>query len=163
MFLLTTTHTLAKLGQIREIKVSMKSGEHTEAVRAHNMTKACKLACMHAMCLHAQAHISAKLGQIRKMKVSMESGEHARHFWADYWFNRIIQWAFALYSCMHAPITGLNWVRSERLRYLRNQGNILDISEQTVLSKHTSIVWRALSPPPFSFELPLLEFCPFLK
>ena len=39
----------------------------------HKMTWACKLACMHAMCLCAQAHISAKLGQIREIKVSMES------------------------------------------------------------------------------------------
>ena len=45
-----------KFGQIKEIKVSMESGEHTRPVWAHNMTKACKLACMHAMCLCTQAY-----------------------------------------------------------------------------------------------------------
>ena len=74
-------HISAKLGRIRNIKVSMESGEHSGPVWAHNLTQASKLACMHAMCLRAQAHISAKLGRIRKIKVFMESGEHARHVW----------------------------------------------------------------------------------
>ena len=42
-----------KLGQIREIKVSMKSGEHTGAVQAHNMTQAYKLVYMQTFsCMH---------------------------------------------------------------------------------------------------------------
>ena len=83
----------AKLGWIREIKLYMESGEqahlsdkfgwirrsgkHTIPVWLHNKTKARKLACMHALCLHAQAHISAKMNQTRNIEVSMESGDHA--------------------------------------------------------------------------------------
>ena len=77
IFLRAQAHISAKLGRIREIKISMESGELSTPLRAHNLTRARKLACMHAMCLHAQAHISAKLGRIRKIKVFMESGEHA--------------------------------------------------------------------------------------
>ena len=70
-------HISAKLGQIREIKVSIEAEEH-----AQPSAQACKLMCMHPMCLRAQAHISAKLGQIREIKVSMESGEHTGCFGA---------------------------------------------------------------------------------
>ena len=70
-------HISAKLCRIREIKVSMESGEPAWPLCAHNLTRACKLACMHAMCLRVQAYISAKLGQLREIKVSMESGEQA--------------------------------------------------------------------------------------
>ena len=66
-----------KLGWIREIKVSMESGEHAKPLRAHNLTQVRNLVCMHPMCLCAQAHISAILGWIREIKVSMESEEHA--------------------------------------------------------------------------------------
>ena len=55
-----TAHISAKLGHIREIKVSMESGEHAGPLLAHNLTQAHKLACMHSMYLHARAHISAK-------------------------------------------------------------------------------------------------------
>ena len=48
-------HISAKLGRIRNIKVSMESGEHSGPVWAH-MTQARKLACMHTMCLHARGH-----------------------------------------------------------------------------------------------------------
>ena len=54
----------------------MESEEHTGPLLAHNWTQAHKLACMHAMCLHARAYMSAKLGKIREIKVSMESGAH---------------------------------------------------------------------------------------
>ena len=37
--------------------------------RAHTSPPAIKLACMHHMCLHAQAHISAKLDRIREIKI----------------------------------------------------------------------------------------------
>ena len=84
-----------KLGLIREIKVSIESGEHVGPLWAYNLTQAHKLACMHTMCLLAQAHISAKLGQIREIKLSMESGEHAGPFWAQ---NS--PWACKL-ACMH--------------------------------------------------------------
>ena len=66
-------------GWIRKIKVSMESEERAGPLWSQNFTGANKLACIHAMCLHAWAHISAKLGRIRKIKVFMESGEHARH------------------------------------------------------------------------------------
>ena len=66
----------AKLGRIREIKVSIESGEHAGPFGAQNLTRAHKLVCMHAMCLCALAHKSAKFGWIRKIKVSMKSGEH---------------------------------------------------------------------------------------
>ena len=82
MCLRAQAHIIAKLDQIREIKVSMETGEHVEPLRAPNLTQARNLACMHPMCLRAQAHISAKLDQIREIKVSMESGEHAQFFCA---------------------------------------------------------------------------------
>ena len=72
------THISAKLGWIREIKISMESGEHAGPLLAHNLTQACKLACMHAMCLCACAPISAKLEWIREIKVSKELGDYAR-------------------------------------------------------------------------------------
>ena len=71
-------HISAKLGWIREIKVSMESGEH-----AHNLTPARKLVCMHPKCLRAQAHISAILGRITESKVYIESGKHAGPFGAQ--------------------------------------------------------------------------------
>ena len=40
---------------------------------------ACKLVCLHTMCLHARAHISAKLGQIKEIKISMDLGEQNEH------------------------------------------------------------------------------------
>ena len=82
MCLRAQAHISAKLGEVREIKISMEPGEHAGPLWAHNLTQACKLVCMHAMCLCAWAHISAKLGQIREIKVSMESGKHARPLWA---------------------------------------------------------------------------------
>ena len=139
---------LGQIGQNREIKIFMKPWGHTRHVWAQNISKAHKLVCMHAIFLHAQAHILAKLGEIRKIKLSIESGEHAWHFWADNWFKHISQWACELYSCMQGPITRSNWVRSERLRYLWNQGNILDISElqyypntQASMHKHYNLAW----------------------
>ena len=77
MFLRARAHTSAKFGWIREIKVSMESGEHAGPFGSKNLTQSHKLACMHTICLRASAHISAKLGWTRMMKVSMESGEHA--------------------------------------------------------------------------------------
>ena len=56
----------------------MEWGEDDRPVPAHNMTEACKLVCMHSMCLHAQDHISAILGWIREIKVYKESQEHDR-------------------------------------------------------------------------------------
>ena len=70
-------HIMSKFGWIREIKVSMESGEHAGPFGSKNVTQSHKLACMHTICLRASAHISAKLGWIIMMKVSMESGEHA--------------------------------------------------------------------------------------
>ena len=55
----------------------MESGEHTKPILVYDRTQAQKLACMHAMCLHALAHISAPFEWSRDIKVSMESGEHA--------------------------------------------------------------------------------------
>ena len=78
MCLRAQAHISAKLDRIREIKVSMESGEHARPLWVHNFTQACKLACMHTMCLCAQAYISAKLVQIREIKVFIESGEYAR-------------------------------------------------------------------------------------
>ena len=75
-------HVSAKLGWIREIKVSLELGEYARPLWAQKVTQAHKLACMHALFLHAQAHISAKLGQIRVIKLSMESGKHTGPLWA---------------------------------------------------------------------------------
>ena len=57
----------------------MESGEQARPV--HNKTWAHNLACMHAMCLHAQGPIVAKFGWIRKIKVSMESEEQNGLVW----------------------------------------------------------------------------------
>jgi len=70
------------MGWIRKKKVSIELGEHTKHIWEHDTSQACKLACMHHMCLAEQGHISAKLGWIREIKVSRESGEHARPLWA---------------------------------------------------------------------------------
>ena len=74
----------------------MESWDHARPLWAHNMTWACKLACMHVMYLHAQDHISAKLGRIREIKVYIESGEHVRCVWAH-----SLTWA-CKHACMHA-------------------------------------------------------------
>ena len=81
MCLRAQAHISAKLGLIREIKVSMESGEQARPFWEHTSSWACKLGCMQALCLHFWAHISAKFGWIRKMKVSMELGEHTRPIW----------------------------------------------------------------------------------
>ena len=69
-------HSWAKRGHIRNIYISMKSGENTILVLAHYITRAHKLACIHVVFLHEQAHILAEFGQIREIKVSMELGEN---------------------------------------------------------------------------------------
>ena len=53
----------AKFGQIREIRVSMESGEHADTVWPNKITQ-------------VLANISVKLHQIRDMRVSMKSGKH---------------------------------------------------------------------------------------
>ena len=53
IFLCAWTHTSAKLGLIKEIKVCMDLGEHTEHVWAHNITQTHMLACMQTKLLHA--------------------------------------------------------------------------------------------------------------
>ena len=73
---------LSQLGLIREIKVYTESGDHARPLFAHNMTRACKLACRQTVCLRAQAHSSAKSGPIREIKISMESGEQSGPLWA---------------------------------------------------------------------------------
>ena len=70
-----------KLEGIREI-ISMESGDHARPPWAHTSPPTSKLACMHPMCLRAQAHILAKLGWIREIKIYMESVEHAQPHWA---------------------------------------------------------------------------------
>ena len=72
MRLCAQAHISAKIGWIRDIKVSMESGDHAGPLSAHNLTRARKLAYM-----HEQAYTSAKFGQIRDIKISMESGDHA--------------------------------------------------------------------------------------
>ena len=52
-FLCEQTHILAQLGQIRNIKVSMESGEYIGPIWVQNVTWAHKQACMHAVFLHA--------------------------------------------------------------------------------------------------------------
>ena len=74
LFLHAQANISAEFRELRDIKVSMESGDHAGPLLAHNMNLARKLVCMHAMCLCAQAHISAKLGQIREVKVYMDSG-----------------------------------------------------------------------------------------
>ena len=71
----------AKLGRIREIKVSMQSGKPARHIWPHNMTQANKLVCMNAIFLRARIHILVKLCQISKIKVSMESGDYFPHVW----------------------------------------------------------------------------------
>ena len=75
-------HISAKLGQIREIKVSMESGEHARPLWAHNVTQAHKLACMHTIFLHAHTQISANFCQITKIKVSMKYHDYFPYVWA---------------------------------------------------------------------------------
>ena len=60
------------------MNVSMELGEHINPILVYKATQACKLACMHAMCLREWAHISAKLEWIREIKVSIESGKQAQ-------------------------------------------------------------------------------------
>ena len=81
IFLHAQNHIMAKLGQIREIKVSMQSGEHARHVCAHNMTQANKLAFTHAIFLHAGAHKSAKFYQNAHIKVSMKSQDYIPQVW----------------------------------------------------------------------------------
>ena len=138
MCLRAQAHISAKLGRIREIKISMESGEHAGPLWACNLIQACKLVCMHAMCLCARAHISAKLGHIREIKVSMVSGEHAGPLGA-----RNFTKAHKL-ACMHAmclrarAILQPNWVGSEIWRYLWNPESIPDLSEYIMWPRHTS-------------------------
>ena len=60
-----------------EILMYIWNQENMLDLSEHNLTQACTLACMHAMCLRVQTHISAKFGHIREIKVSTESGDHA--------------------------------------------------------------------------------------
>ena len=77
-------HISAKLGWIRNMKVSMDSREHTGPIWVHNMTQAHKLACMHIIFLHTQTQISAKFCHSSKIKVSMESQDYFQHIWKYY-------------------------------------------------------------------------------
>ena len=62
----------------------MKSGEHARPPWALNLTWACKLGCMHAICLRTKAHISDNLGWIRKLEICTELERHAGHDY-DVW------------------------------------------------------------------------------
>ena len=75
-------HISAKLGQIREIKVSMESSEHARPLWAHNVTQAHKLVCMHTIFLRAHTQISANFCQISKIKVSMKYHDYFPYVWA---------------------------------------------------------------------------------
>ena len=124
----------AKLGQIREIKVSMESEEHVRPLWAHNLTQACKLACM-----HEQAYISAKFGQIREIKVSIGSRENARTSWA-YNLTQAHKLACMHGMCFHArPIPQPSWVGPEISKYLLNQENMPDFSEHIIWPEHASL------------------------
>ena len=135
-FLACSGQYLSQICQIRGIKVSMESGEHARPVWACSLTQACMLACIHSMCLCAQAHILAKLGRNRRIKLSMESGEHAKPVWA----HNMIQ-ACNL-ACMHAmcfcswTITQPNSVGSERSKYLWNLDNMQVLSEHIIHPNH---------------------------
>ena len=92
------------------------------------MTWACKPACMHAMCLHAQAHITAKLGWIREIKISMES-EHARPLW-----THNLTWARRL-ACMHTMCLHTQAHISAKL------GQIREIKISLKSEGHAGYVW----------------------
>ena len=49
--------------------------------RAHNVTHAHKLACIHTIFLHAETKILAKFCPISKVKVSMDSQDYIPHVW----------------------------------------------------------------------------------
>ena len=133
----------------------MKSGDHAGPLSAHmtwacyvlvclgssqlnwvkskrskyHLTQTCKLACMHAMCLHARAHISAKLKWIREIKVSMEPGEQARLFWAY-----ISPWAYNQ-SCMHPKCLRAQAHISAKL------GQIREIKVSMESGEHAGHLW----------------------
>ena len=79
----------------------MESGEHSGHVLAFSLTWACKLACMHAICLCALTHFSAKVGQIRELKASIESREHARPKESR---GTSQSWLWCLSTCTHASM-----------------------------------------------------------
>ena len=113
MCLCAQANISVKLGRIREIKVSMESGEHVGPLWAHNLTQAHKLACMHTIGLHVQAYISAKFGQIREIKVSMDSGEYAVPLWAQN-LTQACKLACMNAMCLHAQThisAKLGWIR----------------------------------------------------
>ena len=97
------------------------------------MTWACKPACMHAMCLHAQAHITAKLGWIREIKISMES-EHARPLW-----THNLTWARRL-ACMHTMCLHAQAYFSAKL------GQIREIKVSMESGEHAGPVWAHMTP-----------------
>ena len=55
-----------------EILMYIWNQENMLDLSEHNLTQACTLAGMHAMCLCAQTHISAKFGHVREIKVYIE-------------------------------------------------------------------------------------------
>ena len=117
----------------------MESGELGTPLWAHNLTWTRKLACMHHMCLCAQAHISAKLGQMREIKVFMESVEHAGPLWAHYLTKTRKLACMHPMWCVHRPISQPNFVGLERSKYLWNQENRPDLSGHILHPKHTSL------------------------
>ena len=90
---------------------------------------ACKLVCMHHMCLHAWAHISAKFGRIRKMKVSIESGKHNRPIW----FNDTTQ--ASKRACIHAMCLPA-WAHISAIL-----GQIREIKVYVESGKHAGLLW----------------------
>ena len=62
------THNSAKLGQIREIEVSMESGEYVGHFWADSIIQAHTPVCLHTIILHAWTHNLAKLHQILEIK-----------------------------------------------------------------------------------------------
>ena len=76
------TFFLAILGQIRDIRVSMESGEHAGHICAYYVAQTNNLACMHAIFLHGQTHLSVQLSPIREIMVSgdmMDMSEHTQY------------------------------------------------------------------------------------
>ena len=93
---------LAKLGCITEIKASIESGKYAGPVRAHSLTWQCKVACMHTMCLCAQAKILANLGPIGNIDVYRIGGTNQSWLWCQSTCMHLSM--HTLFSCMHRPI-----------------------------------------------------------
>ena len=113
----------------------MESGEYARHVWAQNTTQACKLACMHAMCVHAQDHISDKLSQIREIKVYIESGEHVRPVWAHSLTQE------CKLSCMHAMCLYAEANISAKLGCIRKIKASIESGEHAGPVRAHSLTW----------------------